>query len=114
MARANAEINLRNGGSADGEKEPLLPICAPALSQAILSEVLGRGLRAQWPGYCVRGTRPRARDIGLFLVARPFRLDHLEISFGICYKRENPGRRRNPAKRPKYRELFAPGPRDAD
>src|SRR4029077_21094212 len=76
-SRANAEINFRNGGSAEeslarrGGRSiprkgwdpffppgldlptqptqrrlkgmgPLLPICAPALSQAILSEVLGR------------------------------------------------------------------------
>ena len=57
--RANAEINFRNGGSAEGSlarrggrsipigldlptQHSQRPLAAPALSQAILSEVLGR------------------------------------------------------------------------
>ena len=42
--------------------------------------------RAQWPACGVIGKRPRSLDIGLclFLADRPFRLGHLEISFGIC------------------------------
>ena len=58
-SRANAEINFRNGGSAEGSlarrggrsipigldlptQHSQRPLAAPALSQAILSEVLGR------------------------------------------------------------------------
>ena len=42
--------------------------------------------RAQWPVCGVIGKRPRSTDIGLclFRADRPFRLGHLEISFGIC------------------------------
>ena len=62
------------------------PLATPALSQAILSELLGRRPGRNGLSAVSSAQGQGLSDIGLclFLADRPFRLGHLEISFGIC------------------------------
>ena len=66
------------------------PLATPALSQAIPSEVLGRRPGRNGLSAVSSAQGQGLSDIGLclFLADRPFRLGHLEISFGICANSE--------------------------
>ena len=106
LLSANAEINFRNGGCAEGSlarhggrsiprrggtlsshqglHQPGTPRRAsPSPSNSL--RIAWEAARAQWPVCGVIGTRPRSWTLACVssLEDRPFRLGHLEISFGI-------------------------------